>query len=186
MKNTLLAILLAFTASTSIAAEKSSPFNYNFISAGLGTIKIDGIGSGSLLHFGGAFTSGKLIISGHFATDMESGGDLTATTLGIGYHTPMSADTDWIFGVAFTKLSLTLDDGVSSGSANNTSIGAGINKMISDNASVSAALDISLSGGGIGFGFGALYAFTDSMALGFDFTPGDGGSISVLSLKYSF
>jgi len=184
MKNTLLAILLAFTASTSIAAEKSSPFNYNFISAGLGTIKIDGIGSGSLLHFGGAFTSGKLIISGHFATDMESGGDLTATTLGIDYHTPMSADTDWIFGVAFTKLSLTLD-GVGSGSANNTSIGASINKMISDSASVSATLDISLSGGGIGFGFGALYSFTDSIALGFDFTPGDGGSISVLSLKYS-
>ena len=37
----------------------------------------------------------------------------------------------------------------------------------------------------IGFGFGALYSFTDSMALGFDFTPGNGGSVSVLSLKYS-
>ncbi|MGE4569793.1 MAG: hypothetical protein AAEF72_00465 [Gammaproteobacteria bacterium] len=184
MKNKLLAILLAFTASTSMAGEDSSPFDYNYISAGLGTIKIDGVGSGSLLHFGGAFTSGNLIISGQFATDIESGGDLTATTLGVGYHTPMSIDTDLTFGVAFTKLSLTLD-GIGSGSANNTSIGAGINKMISDSTSVSAVLDISLSGGGIGFGFGALYSFTDSMALGFDFTPGDGGSLSVFSLKYS-
>jgi len=184
MKTKLLAILLALTASISIASEDNSPFNYNYISTGLGTIKIDGVGSGSLLHFGGAFTSGKLIISGQFATDMESGSDLTATTLGIGYHTPMSIDTDLVFDVAFTKLSLTLD-GIGSGSANNTSIGAGINKMISDSVSVSAALDISLSGGGIGFGFGALYAFTDSMALGFDFTPGNGGSVSVLSLKYS-
>jgi hypothetical protein len=184
MKNKLLVILLAFIASASYAAKDSSSFNYNHISAGLGTIKIDGVGSGSLLHFGGAFTSGKLIISGQFATDIESGGDLTATTLGIGYHTPMSIDTDLVFGVSFTKLSLTLD-GIGSGNANNTSIGASINKMISDSTSVSATLGVSLSGGGIGFGFGALYSFTDSMALGFDFTPGNGGSVSVLSLKYS-
>jgi hypothetical protein len=183
MKTKLLAIVLAFTASAVIASEDNSPMKYNYISAGMGVIKIDGVGSGTLLNFEGSFTSGSLIISGAFATDIESGGDLTATGLGIGYHTPLSIDTDLIFGVSFAKFSLTLD-GIGSGSANNTSLSAGINKMITDRTSVSANLGVSLSGGGIGFGFGLTQSLTDSMAVGLSYTPGNGGSLTTLGLQY--
>lgn len=183
MRIKLLLAILALTSSAVIASEDNSSMKYNYISAGMGVIKIDGVGSGTLLNFEGSFTSGSLIISGAFATDIESGGDLTATGLGIGYHTPLSIDTNLIFGVSFARLSLTLD-GIGSGSANDTSIKVGINKMITDRTSVSANLGVSLSGGGIGFGFGLTQSLTDSIAVGLSYTPGNGGSLTTFGLHY--
>ncbi|MGE4570856.1 MAG: hypothetical protein AAEF72_05940, partial [Gammaproteobacteria bacterium] len=74
MRRTILPLILLLTSTISVAESNNDRFEnaYNYLESGIGTVKIDGVGNGLYLSFGGSGTFGNFIINGQFSLDIDS------------------------------------------------------------------------------------------------------------------
>ena len=179
MKKILL-IVLAFFSVTSFA--NSSNLNYDFISTGAGTLKIDGVGTGSFLSVAGSITDGSFIIKGQYGIDLLANGELKVSQVGLGYHMPMMTNTDLIFGLGFDESSLTIA-GVSGGKSN-MFVDAELARKFSEKTTLSARLMMKLSNASYDLVLSSVHKINDTTSIVFSHQPDKSAKITSISLRF--
>ena len=180
MKKTLLFVLTFFSI-TSFAGSGTN-FNYDYISTGAGTLKIDGVGTGSYLSVAGSITDGKFIIKGKYAIDLVSNGELNVSQVGLGYHLPIMTNSDLIVGLGFDETSLTMA-GVSGGKSN-MYIDAEIARKISDKTMFSGKLMMKLSDASYDLVLSSVHKINDTTSLVFSHQPDKNAKVTSISLRF--
>ena len=180
MKKTLIFVLTCFSI-TSFAGSGNN-FNYDYISTGAGTLKIEGVGTGSFLSVAGSITDGSFIIKGQYGIDLVSNGELKLSQVGLGYHMPIMTNTDLIFGLGFDESSLTLA-GVSGGKSN-MFVDAELARQITDKTMVSGRLMMKLSDASYDLIISSVHKINETISLVFSHQPDKAAKITSISLRF--
>ena len=184
-KNVLpLILLLASTISFANTDTNQSENSYNYLEAGLGSVKIDGVGNGLYLSLGGSGTFNNFIIGGHLSVDLKSGGEAKASALKIGHYWDISNTTDLVISYNSSNLSLSVDGGAS-GESKEQSIKFGFFRSLSDTTSANVDISVPLNGGGIGIDLGGNYWLNESTAIHVGHTVTTGGGNTLLTFRYT-
>jgi len=144
MKNTVLAALLLTTTSmTAIAAEDGkSLINYDYVQAGFGNLELSYNGEsidGDYTTIGASTSlSNDFNLFGSVLNDRDDFVDVSLTTIGLGYHTPIDATTD--LQISYTRDKLEASVNAESGSVTGSTVSVGIAAAVSDATEVSLAL----------------------------------------------
>jgi hypothetical protein len=179
-----LILLLASTMSFANTDTDPSENSFNYLEAGLGSVKIDGVGNGLYLSLGGSGTFNNFIIGGHFSVDLQSGGEAKASALKIGHYWDLNDTTDLVISYNSSNLGLSIDGGAS-GESKEQSIKFGFLSLLSDTTSANVDISVPLNGGGIGIDFGGNYWLNESTAIHVGHTVATGGGNTLLTFRFT-
>ncbi len=153
--------------------------NYNFIEAGYVEFDldddfadVDGDGFG----IGGSFEVGEsmFITAGYTTADFDFGIDIDQLSVGLGVHTPIADDVDFVGTISY--VSLDAEGFGISGDDDGFEASVGVRAMISEAVELAGGInyiDLSDSGDDTSFGGSAWYHFNDQFALGLQAEFGD-------------
>lgn len=179
--------LLAF--STTAVAEGP---NWTFIQGDWLQIEIDdpsGDADGDGFGIGGSFEVGDSfhILASYGSADLDFGIDFDQFTIGGGWHTGLTENTDFFANLAYTRLEASAlgvsvdDDGFAAQ--------IGVRGMASPSVELSAAItqtELDDSGGDTSFSAGGWYHFNDSFAVGLEAETGDDVTVWGLGFRAYF
>jgi len=180
MKKILLLALTIFSLNS--LANSVNNINYDYISVGAGTLKMDGVGTGSFLKVDGSITDGRFIIKGQYGIDLVSNGELKVSQVGLGYHMPMMTNTDLIFGLGFDETTLDLAGG--SGGKSNMFVDAELARVISEKTILSGRLMMKLSAASYDLIVSSIHKINDTVSLVFSHQPDKNAKITSISLRF--
>ena len=188
------ALFLTTVSMTTIAAEKKHAINYDYVQAGFANLEISYGGDSVDLNFVGFGASTSLTdnisLFGGVVTDIEDGGDLTISVVGLGYHVPISDTTDLQMSFAHDKFEASASG--STASVTGSTISVGVATALSDATELSIAYIRPEVDGESVSGYGASLAqdITNELALVGDLTSiSESGvtlNVTALSLRYNY
>lgn len=113
-------------------------------------------------------------------------------SLGVGIHVPLGASAvDFVGGVSYERFKFSVSDGVDSISFSDSGYGvsAGLRGKVGDKLELHGTLKyVDLGSSELVYGVAGRYYFTDSFAVGLDYSKYDDSDLSLLglSLRYDF
>jgi hypothetical protein len=191
LRSVLFAALLAFSASAS-----AQGFDYDYFSVGYqrvtlddGSFDVDGDGFGVEGSFG---ISQSFFLTGEYgmAEFEEQGITVDADTLsaGIGWHTPLSDQLDFVANLSYEYIELSAS-GFGSQDESGYGLGAGLRYQATDALEINGGIgyvDYGNDGDDTTLGLRALYGITDNIDIGVSGEWGDDSSAYGLSGRFYF
>jgi opacity protein-like surface antigen len=186
LRSTLIFLLLALSAAAS-----AEDFNYNYVSAGFGTIEFDGVNAdGDGFAIGGSFAISDSfhVFAGYDTADLDFGVDANTWNAGIGYNTSVSDAIDLVAKLSYEYFEIdvpvagSVDD-------NGLGLGVGLRFAASEAVELNAGIDyVDYSDGGDDtfFVLGGRYNFNNAFSVGLDGRWGDDISRYAISGRYYF
>lgn len=171
------------------------------IDGGEGLVDLDADGNGLLLSGSAAFGErifGFVSIGSLNLNDLEVDGDavegkvkVKPLTLGVGIHLPLGPSVDFVGGVSFERLKVSVSDGEGSisDSANGFGVSAGLRSLIGERLELSGNLKyLDIEGSELVYSVGGRFHFTDMVSAGLDFTKYDDSDLTIwgANVRYSF
>jgi hypothetical protein len=111
---------------------------------------------------------------------------------GVGFHWPLAESLDFVSGVSFERVKLTLVDSgstVVSTSDNGYGVSAGLRGRVGGSLELTGTLKyIDIGGSEMVCSMGGRYYFTDAFAAGIDYAKYDDSKLSIwgISVRYDF
>ena len=159
------------------APAMADDLSYNFLEFGYAQIDVDDLNvDGDGFAIGGSFEVGDqmFVSAGYGAADLDFGIDLDELFVGLGFHTPVGDNVDFVGTISYVSV----EASAGGFSADDDGFGAsvGLRAMVSDVVELAGGInyvDLSDSGDDTSFGGSAWYYFTDTFALGLQADFGD-------------
>ena len=187
-------VLASVLSFATMAEEAESPINYDYIQGGFVNLELTYGGDSIDFDFAGVgastSVSENINLFGGVITDMEDGGDLTITAIGLGYHTPISSTTDLQLSAAYDRYEASASGATASASGN--TIAVGLATALSDSTELSIAyVRPSIEGeSASGFAAGAVLDINKNLSVVGDVTSisesGVTANLTAASLRYNF
>ncbi len=190
LRSVLLTALLAFSVSAG-----AQGFDYNYFSVGYqrlnlddGFFDVDGDGFG--LNGSFAVNESFFVFAGYGMGEFEEQGitiDVDTLSAGIGWHTPLSEQVDFVAGLSYEYVDVGAS-GFGSQDENGYGLGVGLRYQASDAIELNAGINYIDLGDGddTGFGVGLLYGVTENVDVGLTADWGDDSSAYGINGRFYF
>ncbi|MDH3430794.1 MAG: porin family protein, partial [Gammaproteobacteria bacterium] len=146
LRSALIILLLAFAATAG-----AEDFNYNYVSAGFGTVEFDGVDAdGDGFTIGGSFeiSDSLHVFAGYESADLDFGADANTWNAGLGYNTSVSDTIDLVAKLSYEYVEI--DAPLAGGfDDNGLGLGVGLRFAASETVELNAGIDyVDYSDGG--------------------------------------
>jgi hypothetical protein len=187
LRSTLFILLLALSAPAS-----AQVFNYNFVSAGYGTVDFDNFsadGDGPVLAASFAVSDTYHVFAAYRSTDLNLSRDASAWNVGVGYNTSISNTVDLVATLSYELVELNAPG--PGGGVDDNGIGLGIGARVAagENIEWNAGIkyvDLGDGGDETILGVSILYNLSNAFSVGFSGGWGDDTTLYTLSGRYYF
>ena len=190
LRSVLLTALLAFSVSAG-----AQGFDYNYFSVGYqrlnlddGFFDVDGDGFG--LNGSFAVNESFFVFAGYGMGEFEEQGitvDVDTLSAGIGWHTPLSEQVDFVAGLSYEYVDFGAS-GFGSQDENGYGLGVGLRYQASEAIELNAGINYVDLGDGddTGFGLGLLYGVSENVDIGITGDWGDDSSAYGINGRFYF
>lgn len=190
LRSVLLTALLAFSVSAG-----AQGFDYNYFSVGYqrlnlddGFFDVDGDGFG--LNGSFAVNESFFVFAGYGMGEFEEQGitvDVDTLSAGIGWHTPLSEQVDFVAGLSYEYVDVGAS-GFGSQDENGYGLGVGLRYQASEAIELNAGINYVDLGDGddTGFGLGLLYGVSENVDIGITGDWGDDSSAYGINGRFYF
>jgi hypothetical protein len=183
-------LFLATTSMTATAAEeRESKISYDYVYAGLGSLTVDGVsGSLDLTQIGISASIGDNFVLG-FSTawnnNLTNVVDIRINQAAVGYHMPLSDNTDLQLGISSAKITANAGN-YSSIAASSTAYSIGVESMLTDSTSVSFGVAGTSDASSVSTSLEINTFVTDSVSIGAGITTEDDVDLTFAGVKFHY
>jgi hypothetical protein len=171
------------------AEERESKISYDYVYAGLGSLTVDGVsGSLDLTQIGVSTSIGDNFVLG-FSTawnnNLTNVVDIRINQAAVGYHMPLSDNTDLQLGISSAKITANAGN-YSSIAASSTAYSIGVESMLTDSTSVSFGVAGTSDASSVSTSLEINTFVTDSVSIGAGITTEDDVDLTFAGVKFHY